>query len=403
MTPTMDDLRRLRRLNWVMTGAVLLLAAIGVLFVYSASCVSGDQPARLLYKRQIVWAVVGAACYLGCAAADYRKLNRFAWLAYAAGIALLVLVLLIGRRVYGARRWLMVFDIGIQPSELAKLLTLIALAAFLSRPRTGADRPRTWAAVAAATLLPMGLILKQPDLGTAMVFVPMAAAALFTAGLPMRVVTAALAAGALAVGLLLGALVLPERMGLSAETQRRFQAVTGLSDYQKARITAFFNPDQDPLGVGWNRKQSEIAVGSGGTWGKGFRKGTQNILGFLPRTVAPTDFVYSVIAEETGFVGSVVVLLLFGTIFVSGLRTALACRERMGRILCVGVVALLFTHVFVNIAMTVGLMPITGIPLPLLSYGGSIMLMTMCALGLVQSVHVRTGPAVTLLSGVEPA
>ena len=179
-------------------------------------------------------------------------------------------------------------------------------------------------------------------------------------------------------------------LGATPQAQERITAMTGLSDYQRNRIMVFFRADEDPLGAGWNKLQSEIAVGSGGLWGKGFRKGTQNILGFLPRTVAPNDFIYSVIAEETGFMGSMGILALFGMLFWGGLRAAMAARDKLGRLLCVGVVSLLFCHVFINIAMTVGLMPITGLPLPLLSYGGSFMIVVMSALGLMQSVHIRS-------------
>jgi len=397
VTPTPDDFRLLRRLNWVMTLAVLLLVAIGVLFVYSACFVSPEQPVRTLYRRQIMWAFAGLFCYVGFAAYDYHKLGKLSWLLYSAGILLLVLVLFMGTSIYGAKRWLMVFNIGIQPSELAKLTTLIAVATFMSRPTVSMEQPRAMATVTALALLPMALVVIEPDLGTTMVYLPMVALCMFAGGLPLRLVGTVAALFAVVLALLLSALFLPEKLDLNEQTQERFQRMTGLSDYQKNRIVGFFQPDKDPLGVGWNKRQSEIAVGSGGPWGKGFTKGTQNILGFLPRSVAPTDFIYSVIAEEMGFFGSSVVLFLFGVILVSGLRTAIACRDMMGRILCVGVVAMLFAHVFVNIAMTIGLMPITGLPLPLLSYGGSFMLVTMSALGIIQSVHIRTLPPASLV------
>jgi rod shape determining protein RodA len=162
-----------------------------------------------------------------------------------------------------------------------------------------------------------------------------------------------------------------------------------LSEYQKNRILVYLNVTKDPLGAGWNKLQSQIAVGSGGLFGKGYLKGTQNILGFLPRTVAPTDFIYSVVAEETGFAGSLVLLALYTTLIMRCMRAAVRARDRLGRLLAAGISVLIFTHVFVNIAMTVGLMPITGLPLPLMSYGGSFMVSTMIALGLAQSVYLR--------------
>jgi len=182
---------------------------------------------------------------------------------------------------------------------------------------------------------------------------------------------------------------LPAHFGMSENAQEKIIGLTGLKEHQRDRIMTFFQPDKDPLGAGWNKTQSEMAVGSGGVWGKGFQQGTQNILGFLPKSVAHTDFIYSVIAEEKGFFGSVTILLLFGTIIAAGMQTAVISRDRMGRLLSVAVVAMIFCHVFINIAMTVGLMPITGVPLPLLSYGGTFMVVTMSSLGILQSVYVR--------------
>lgn len=383
-------LRLLKRLNWVMLLSTALLLVVGVLFVYSSCYVSEEQPVRLLYKRQIVWVVAGMGCSLWLVLWDYRRWRRYAWWLYGLCMILLVLVLLIGARVYGARRWLMIFDVGIQPSEFAKLATIGLLARQLSLPGVNYRRPSTIAGLLALVLLPVALIVKEPDLGTAMVFVPTAAVMMFVAGVPLRVLGSLALAACTGVGLLLGALFLPARMGMDETAQVRMQQMTGISDYQKDRIEVFFRSDKDPLGVGWNKRQSEIAVGSGGPWGKGFLKGTQNVLGFLPRSVAPTDFIYSVIAEETGFFGSAVVLLLYALLLICGVWTGVNAPDKMGRLLCAGIVGMFFSHVFVNIAMTVGLMPVTGLPLPLLSYGGSFMIVMLSALGIVQGVHVRS-------------
>lgn len=205
----------------------------------------------------------------------------------------------------------------------------------------------------------------------------------------MKALGLVLAVGFLAVSFVLGALLLPERWGWSPDRQARLQAWTGLSEYQRDRIKVFLNPDSDPMGAGWNKRQSEIAVGSGGLWGKGFRRGTQNLLGFLPKTVAPTDFIFSVITEELGFAGSALVLGAFAVLLFGGVQSALSGNDRFGRLMCVGVVALLFSHVVVNVSMTIGLMPVTGLPLPLVSYGGSFMVTILAALGMVQSVYIR--------------
>jgi len=187
-------------------------------------------------------------------------------------------------------------------------------------------------------------------------------------------------------------LVLPGKLDLDAETQERIWQVTGLSDYQRTRIRVFLQPEYDPLGAGWSRRQSEIAVGSGGTWGKGFRKGTQNILGFVPRSVAHTDFIFSVIAEEKGFFGAVCLLGLYGLVVWRTAAAAYRASDTFGRLLCVGVALVLFLHVFINVGMTIGTMPVTGLPLPLVSYGGSFAVVAMTLLGIVQSVHMRSLP-----------
>jgi rod shape determining protein RodA len=400
MSALTDNLKRLRRMNWIMTLAVLSLLVIGVLFVYSACYISQEQPVRTLYKRQAVWTVVGLLCYAVFACLDYRRLRRFSWWAYAACLFLLVAVLIVGTRIYGARRWLMFFGIGLQPSELAKLATIIVLARKLSRPGLNLGETRSLAEIALIILVPFALIVKEPDLGTALVFLPTAFIMILAAGMPGRKLLLLLGVGAAGIVALLGALFLPRALDLNPETERQIMRAVGVSSYHRERLVGFFRADRDPLGSGWNKRQSEIAVGSGGTWGKGFLKGTQNILGFLPRSVAPTDFIYSVIAEEKGFFGSATVLGLFGLILVSGFRAALASPDKFGRMLCVGIATLVFCHVFVNIAMTVGMMPITGLPLPLLSYGGSFMVVTMSALGMVQSVYIRSRrPEIVLEQG----
>lgn len=382
-----------------MTIAIGLLMIIGALFIYSAGCTGEEHPVQSLYdyRRQITWMVVGMICYLFFAIYDYREWSRLSWWLYGVSVLLLVVVLLVGTRVYGGQRWLAVFGMRVQPSELAKLANIIILARIMSRPGTSLKGIKPVATVLAVVMVPMLLVMREPALGTALIFLPMAFLVMFVAGVPVRTLAVLVMVGFVGVIVLLTALFLPEKLGVSEAGQQRILRLAGLSEYQKDRIVAFFQPDKDPLGVGWNKTQSEIAVGSGGVSGKGFKKGTQNILGFLPRSVAPTDFIYSVIAEEKGFWGSVVVLFLFGSIVTFGLQAAFMARDKMGRLLCVGAVAMIFCHVFINIAMTVGLLPITGLPLPLLSYGGSFMIVTMSALGIVQSVYIRSRPAEQLL------
>lgn len=357
----------LRGLDWIMVLATLLLIAGGVAFIYSASYRGDDLPVPPFYRRQIIWAALGLVVFLICAAWDYRRWREAAWWLYFATLLLLVWVLVAGRKMYGATRWLSLFGWHMQPSEFAKVVWILWLARFLSRP--GRDTRAPWTTARALLMMaPLFLLIaRQPDLGTAAMLIPVTCAMLFVAGTPLK---------HFVVMALIAILMAPVAWGQ-------------LNEYQRNRLRVFLQPDRDPLGAGWNKIQSEIAVGSGRLWGKGFLEGKQNVLGFLPRTVAPTDFIYSVIAEETGFVGSAVLLLLYGVLIARGIRAGLAAPDRNARLIATGVTTLLFSQVFVNIAMTIGLLPITGLPLPLISYGGSSLLATMAGLGILQSIHAR--------------
>lgn len=356
-----------KRMDWLFVGSAVALVLIGVLFIFSASSRQDDIQMTALTQRQILWALVGFVIFSGAVVLDYRKLARGSLVFYLACLALLVVVLVLDKKVYGSARWLSFFGVQIQPSEFMKLALIFVLARYLSEPSRDLTHPKTLLMTLGITAIPFALILDQPDLGTAVTLLPLMAAMLYVAGVPLRYLLFLFGLGLLAL-------------------------VPGwfiLDGYQKERLLVFFDPGRDPLGAGWNSIQSSIAVGSGGLTGKGYMMGTQNILGFLPRTVAPTDFIFSVIAEEKGFIGSVALLVLFVALMACGLRASLASRDKLGRLLAVGVVTLLFSHMFVNMAMTVGLMPITGLPLPLVSYGGSFMVCTMAGLGIVQSVYVR--------------
>ncbi len=372
--------------------SALLLLGIGFLFVYSAAFLRHDsaQPV-LLYQQQIRWSILGSVAYFGLALCDYRRFRSVTWWCYIVTLILLLMVLVFGIRIGGARRWLAlpgVAGMTFQPAELAKFAVVLGVAQFLGR--AGPLRTATLlAGVAAITVLPVVLIAVQPDIGTAAVILPVVWGMLFAAGLPLRWVLAPAAAGLLVLSMIFGALILPERWGADPETSQRIAEMTGMREYQRERILVFVYPDRDPMNRGWSKRQSQIAIGSGGIAGKGFLEGTQNILGFLPRTVAPTDFIFSVIAEETGFRGAATVLGLFLLMLYSIGRAALRARDKFGRLLCAGVLLMLFTHIYINIGMTIGVMPVTGLPLPMISYGGSFMVGTMALLGLVQSVYIR--------------
>lgn len=369
--------RTIGRLLAAQDGLAVLLAAVllgtGLTFIYSASWRGEDTGiVGAWFTRQIWWAALGAAVATALAAVDYRFWIRTAWWLYLASLALLALVLVAGTKVYGAYRWLNVFGVLVQPSEFAKVALVVLLARVLGG---GALAPRSFGTVAVGLLLtavPFLLILIEPDLGTAAVLVPTTAIMLFAAGVAFRYLAGLVLLGVGGIGFALSPL-------------GRFL----LSDYQHERILTFLDPSRDPLGSGWNALQSAIAVGSGGWSGKGFLNGSQNVLGFLPRTVSPTDFIFPVIAEETGFIGASVLLLVFAFLLTRYLRTAWTAGDPAGSLLATGIAGLLFAHVFVNVGMTIGLLPITGLPLPFVSSGGSFMVSTLAGFGLVQSVHVR--------------
>jgi len=366
-----------RRFDWILFGAMAVLLVLSCLFIYSAGSRSAEHALGGLAGRQFLWALIGLVCYGAAAAFDYRKISRMHGWVYAGALVALVLVLFAGTSVYGANRWFSFGGVMVQPSEFAKLAVLFTLAARLGDPSADPARPGLWIQAFILTGIPFLLIAVQPDLGSAMVLLPILLLVLFCAGAPVRPLLVLIGLGGAAVVVL-------------ALWLRFFpDSCTFLTEYQKNRILVYLNVNQDPLGAGWNKLQSQIAVGSGGWFGKGFLKGTQNILGFLPKTVAPTDFIYSVVAEETGFAGSTLLLALYTVLVMRCLRVAAIARDTFGRLLAAGIGTLIFSHVFVNIAMTIGLMPITGLPLPLMSYGGTFMVSTMTALGLVQSVCLR--------------
>ena len=354
---------------------VLFLSATGLVFIYSTGIQAGYG--AFFFRRQLIWLAVGFATYFLCASPDPQRpeYRVGAILLYLVSVVLLGAVLIpkVGIRVYGATRWLGFGSFRIQPSEFAKMALILALAAVFSSREFKIDR---WSGVltgAVITALPFGLIVVEPDLGSALVCLPIFLAGLFCAGLKWRWIVV----GALAVVCICGAVVLNETM--------RIRPL--LSNYQRNRILTFLDPGRDRAGSGYNAYQAKLAVGSGGLTGKGVGAGTQNTLGFLPQTVANNDFIFSVIAEETGFFGALALITGYMLLFYSLLRTAFAADGVFGRLLCTGTAAMLFTHVFVNIGMSVGITPITGLSLPLVSRGGSFTVITLALLGMAQAVH----------------
>lgn len=385
------------RSDWLNPVAITLLSIIGVFFIYSAQYASGSTQ----WITQLVWLALGAAIYLVTALLDYRIWLKYAHWVYFAALVLLVAVLIPGigtTHGMGARRWLDLPGLGaFQPSEFAKVAVLFATASILTGSKLGTvkDSLQVLIKLALAVGLPMLLIIAEPDLGSALAIAPMVFAMLYVSNLSMRFFAGALGVFALLVGIVAldvwGYYNFLNENNLSPTTSRgRYEEHSWLplKDYQRNRVLAFALPDQiDPKGIGWNSQQSLISVGSGGLSGKGWTEGTQARLGFLPKAVAHNDFIFSVIAEEKGFLGSITVIALFGVILWNGVRIASLARDRFGMLLAIGVTALLSVHIFVNIAMTIGLVPVKGIPLPFISYGGTFVLSCCLLQGLVQSVY----------------
>ena len=373
-----------QRLNPVLFACMAGLIVVVVAFVYSSCSVRDDPELRMLYMRHAEVGVAGLAVYLLLAWCNFRSVLRWSWLVYAGCLLLLVLVPFIGDSTMGARRWLF----GIQPSEPAKLAIIMMLAWLFGKRE---EQRGTGGFLLTLVLcgVPAALILMQPDLGTAMVLVPTVFAMLFAANVAPRLVWSCVLVGVTAAGLVMGLIYTAEKADLPIERREALIAATQLRPHQVKRLQVFLFPDKDLHGSGYNRRQSEIAVGSGGEWGKGYLKGEQYLLGYLPPSVSSNDFIFAVLAEEAGFAGSLTVLLLFLGLLWSGLWVAFRCQDDTGRLFCVGVVTLTFSHMFINIAMTIGMMPITGLPLPFISYGRTFMLTMMAAFGVVQSVSIH--------------
>lgn len=380
-------IEKLRFINWFGFFAMVVLMTIGVFFVYSANASREAISLQNLWREHLKISLACVGFNLIVPLIDYRKLLSLGWVAYLGSLFLLLAVLLIGTSLMGARRWVF----GIQPSELAKVATIMMIAWYLGR-RGAAKDVWDFLVVMAVISVPVAFIFLQPDLGTAIVFLPVAVAMLFASGTAMRVVGTLVLVGVLAVTVVLGSLILLEKPETPMGVRKVCSVATSfLGNYQKGRLLVFLFPDRDPLGSGWNRRQSQIAIGSGGLHGKGYLKGDQNILGFLPQQVSANDFIFSVLAEEKGFVGSIFLLACYGILLLSVLAAGVAAPDESGRLLCVGIATLLFCHVFINIGMTVGIMPVTGVPLPFVSYGRTFMVALGVAMGLVQCVAVRSG------------
>jgi rod shape determining protein RodA len=360
----MFERRLYYHIDWALLGAVLVLCAMGVAMIYSTTA-NQASGASHLYVTQLYAIALGLAAMVVTMALDYRTFTDKSHLLYGGLLVLLVYVLFFGTATAGARRWIPLGSVNVQPSEFAKLGMALVLAKFFGESR---GTP-TWTDLGVAgglTLLPLVLIAREPDLGTAVTLVSVYLAVAYLAGMRMRI-----------LGLLLLCFV------LAAPVAWKF----ALKDYQKSRISTFLDPSQDAKGAGYQQIQAQITVGSGGLLGKGFNRGTQGQLRFLP--VAHNDFIFSVLAEEQGFAGVLVALGLYLFVILRALEVARLAKDRFGSYLVLGVLASFGFQVIYNITMSAGLAPVKGLTLPLMSYGGSSMIATLAGFGLVLNVRMR--------------
>jgi rod shape determining protein RodA len=357
-----------RSFDWLLLLSALLLTGIGIAMIHSATLEPAEASTSLwedLVFRQALYAVIGLLLMLAISAIDYRFYQNFSRLIYVLGLGLLGLIFIFGRTNFGAKSWFDLQVIPLQPSELVKVVLILILAKYFSDNRESIQNPVHLVLSLALVAAPIALVYLQPDLGTAMILAAIWLGMAWTAGISIWQL------GLLGLGGVLAAPVVWLQ----------------LKPYMRGRILAFFNPTSDPSGESYNVIQALISIGSGGLWGKGFLQGTQTQLHFL--RVRHTDFIFSVFAEEFGFVGALVLFALFLILLWRVLRAAALSRDAFGRLIACGVAAMIFSQVFINLAVNLNVLPATGLPLPFVSYGGSSLLTMFIALGLVESVIMR--------------
>lgn len=358
-------LKSLKHFDWRLFLPIILLISIGIVVIYSAT--SGERGENLnKVKVQIIAGIIGLVFFMGMSLVDYRILKNYRWPLYLLMIVLLIAVLFWGSTIRGSRSWFSLAGIQFQPSELAKIILIITLASFLADYQEHLNKVRIWIFSGILTLLPAGLILLEHDLGAVIVLLLLWFGMLVSSGLGVKNILIILFAFVVA-GLVAWFLI--------------------MAPYQKSRILSFLHPESDPLGESYNLIQSMIAVGSGGIWGKGLGYGSQSQLKFLPEQ--HTDFIFAVTAEEFGFIGGAIVLILFVLLILRILKIGYLASDKFGALLASAIAILILVQVVVNIGMNVGLAPVIGISLPLLSYGGSAQVCFLIGLGIVESISLN--------------
>lgn len=430
-------LSRLLEIDFPLLIAVFLLSIFGVLFIYSSGMTSTGELVSNEYIKQLIWFVSGLVLCVAISLIDYRRLYDLSGVLYCIILAILLYTKLFGKVVNGAKSWIGIGSFGIQPSEFAKIVTILFLAQYLDISRKSASPVQRFVVSALIICLPMGLILSQPDLGTSLVFIPIFLTMIFVAGTPLRYLT--FISVLIGLGSFLTVLPLWQKhilhgsfeflkvftdsrtivvlclaffiiaalgvFGFTRYAKNYFYWISFVSilialslifsyagrsvlkEYQIMRLIVFLDPNVDPRGSGWNIIQSITAIGSGGVWGKGYLMGTQSHYRFLPQQ--STDFIFSIFSEEWGFIGGIFVFFLYALIALRLLRTIKTTSDPFGAYICAGMAAIIVFHFMINVGMAMGIMPITGIPLLFMSYGGSSLLAVMAGIGLTLSVHTR--------------
>jgi len=351
-------------MNWMLFATMFVLMVYGVYSIYSATWMRTNS----FFHSQLIWIFICLPVFFVVSLIDYRWIRYGAVPLYVISILSLIATMVIGEKRYGARSWIGFGPINFQPSQLAIVAGIMTLAIFLEASK---KMPAILRILACGAIIgaPWIMILIQPDLGSCIVWVPVLLAMMFIGNIPKRWLIAMIIVGVALVPLVVN---------------------FGLKPYQYSRITTFLNPDLDPQGDGWNINQSLIAIGSGGTYGKGFKApNTQNELGFLPATIVHNDFIFSVMGEQHGFIGGIALIGALALLFLLMVFVGMEANDDLGRLLAVGITTLLFTHTFMNIGMTISVTPITGLPLPFISYGGSFLLITLFSMGIVQSIWIH--------------
>jgi rod shape determining protein RodA len=356
-----------KNFDWILFGVMMLLVATGLLVIWSTSFKATTVESSTDVVHQAIFAVLGLVAFFFAARSDYRAWAKMSNWLYGLMIVLLGLVLVTSHAVLGAQRWINFGFFQFQPSEFAKLILIVVLAKFFADNYDQLQRPKYLALSLAYLVVPVALVIKQPDVGTALVLLAIwIAMALVSRIRKLHLVILGLA----------GIAMLP-------------LVIKILKPFERARLETFINPTADPLNTGYNAVQSTITVGSGQVFGQGLAAGSQSQLNFLPPLAQHTDFIFAVLNEKMGFIGGALLLVLFGALLFRGIKIAYTAKDRFGMFLATGIVAMILFHVFINAGMNMGIAPVTGIPLPFVSYGGTSLIIVMTAVGLLESIALR--------------